>query len=239
MSSILSVSALSHMLASSSSVLPAAQVGLRALGNRHSSILRGLTTSASTQKSTPAATKGGQPTHHDAWSFAPLARELARSAGGFEHRAHWPLSAASGCSLLDATLTSGRGADLSASFGLASYYHARHFSSAVPHSASSTSSSVAPTRQEHTAAIELPANDDPADLSAAAATATTRSWLSATWLARFIPKAQPRVKGMSRKLVLRQINRQIVSRVARRATIGACVVCWGLLGCRTATVAAW
>jgi hypothetical protein len=39
-------------------------------------------------------------------------------------------------------------------------------------------------------------------------------------LASWLPKAQPRLKGFSRKLVLRQVNRKIIARVARRFTIG-------------------
>lgn len=178
---------------------------------------------------TPIAKQQAQPSHgldEDTcvstaftWTFAPLARELTRTAGGFEHRAKWPLD--NGSTLLELHLNGHPAASArsSTAFNFASAY-ARRFST-LPHGPQSVQQSH---KYSSSAAgvIELPEQ-----LQTAAAPAGVLS----AWL----PKAQPRLKGFSRKLVLRQVNRKIIARVARRFTIGIpvlgeCVLrlCWSL-----------
>jgi hypothetical protein len=153
----------------------------------------------------PLSKQRSQPAHEEdntstaySWTFAPFARELTRTAGGFEHRAKWPLS--NGSTLLDLHLdsTSAR----STGFSFASAY-ARRYSS-LPHN----DQTVQPQQSQFSSSagvIELPEQLQ-----------QPTPGVLASWL----PKAQPRLKGLGRKLFLRQVNRKIIARVARRLTIG-------------------
>jgi hypothetical protein len=162
--------------------------------SRSSSFLS-LTAPVPQQRSQPAHEEDNISTAYS-WTFAPYARELTRTAGGFEHRAKWPLS--KGSTLLDLS-TSAR----STGFSFASA-HARRYSCSLPRNGQT----VQPQHSQYSASagvIELPEQlQQPAP------------GVLASWL----PKAQPRLKGFSRKLVLRQVNRKIIARVARRFTIG-------------------
>lgn len=155
-----------------------------------------------------------------AWTFAPLARELTRTAGGFEHRAQWPLGK-NGSTLLDMHINSDGGSATTRSLrsptmalSFASSFASRPYSSLPQQGADYTSAAAAPT-------VELESAEQPQAASSPAV-------LAAAWL----PKAHPRLKGFSRKLVLRQVNRKIIARVARRFTIGIPVLgeflCLGL-----------
>ncbi|WIA30312.1 hypothetical protein OEZ86_000400 [Tetradesmus obliquus] len=137
------------------------------------------------------------------WStFPPELRELSRQAGGFEGPRRYPLGSHGSSMLLDH-------ANLMTTAPL-SYCLVRHHS-VMPRSASQNlaSQSVAlaglqAQQQKHaaTAVLELPSQEAEGVLS--------------KWFA----KTQPRMKGFSRKLALRQVNRKIIARVARRFTIG-------------------
>lgn len=126
------------------------------------------------------------------WTFAPLARELTRTAGGFEHRARWPLT--NGSTLLDMHVNNTNASSSSSFNGLSfSSVYARRYSS-LPHT--SVDAQPTPTQQQHqdfssaAGAIELP--EQPA--SAAAAVTTPPAGLMAVWF----PKAQPRLKVRGR-----------------------------------------
>lgn len=207
LSSSLAVGQLLLASGSGTCLLPAVQHGLRVF-SRTSSFLSLTAPHPLQQQPQQKASSLDQQDVSTAfsWTFAPLARELTREAGGFEHRARWPLGPNSSM-LLDLSLRNGTAQprpSLSSSYA----QMARHYS-VVPHSQQAAPATPQQNRNEHTAsaaAIELPA-----ELQQVAA---------ASWWSSMVPKAQPRVKGLSRKLVLRQINRKIISRVARRATIG-------------------
>jgi hypothetical protein len=132
------------------------------------------------------------------WTFAPLARELTRTAGGFEHRAKWPLD--NGSTMLELHLNSHATSTRSSTAHSFASAYARRFSTLPQGLQAHEYTSAA-------GAIELPEQLP----SAAVPAGVLSAWL---------PKAQPRLKGFSRKLVLRQVNRKIIARVARRFTIG-------------------
>ena len=185
-------------------LLPTAQQALRVF-SRSSSFLS-LTAPKPLEESSPSS----DTTHETVftWTFAPLARELTRTAGGFEHRARWPLQ--HGSTLLDLHLNNSPSAS---SRSLRSSSTAFTFASSFanrPYSSLSKSSEPVHAQQcqEYTSAATL---ELPEQLQQPAAPGVLSAWL---------PKAQPRLKGFSRKLVLRQVNRKIIARVARRFTIG-------------------
>lgn len=195
------LTALSSAVAGSC-VLPAAQQALRVF-SRSSSFL-------SLTAPTPLRKDQAQAAHEDnsssvttafAWTFAPLARELTRTAGGFEHRAQWPLS--NGSTLLDLHLNAADARSMGFSFASA---YARRYST-LHHSAQPVQPQQHQEYASSAGVIELPEQLQ----QPAAATGVLASWF---------PKAQPRLKGFSRKLLLRQVNRKIIARVARRFTIG-------------------
>lgn len=209
------------MLASTSAVagtclLPAAQEALRVFSR--SSSFMSLTAPTPLQKKTTGNNKDASPTSSNtantntafSWTFAPLARELTRSAGGFEQRAHWPVPANGSTLLLDLHLDGGRAACSGSTatgfnFGLA---YARRFSSLPNRAHAQELQQQDKYNTSAAGVIELPE-----ELQQPAA---AQAGLLATWF----PKAQPRLKGFSRKLLLRQVNRKIIARVARRFTIG-------------------
>ncbi|KAF6255174.1 hypothetical protein COO60DRAFT_241500 [Scenedesmus sp. NREL 46B-D3] len=138
------------------------------------------------------------------WSTsAPELRELARQAGGFQGARPFTLSCRGSSLLLNH-------ANVMASPPMS--YCKLRFHSVTPRSASQdlTTRSVAlaglqaQQQQQHAACavLELPTQEAEGALS---------KWFS---------KTQPRIKGFSRKLALRQVNRRIIARVARRFTIG-------------------
>lgn len=207
------------MLASTSAVagtclLPAAQEALRVF-SRSSSFLS-LTAPTPLQKNNKdASPTSSNPANTNntafSWTFAPLARELTRSAGGFEQRAHWPLPANSSTLLLDLHLDGGRAAcsgSTATGFNFGSAY-ARRFSSLPDRTHAQELQQQEKYNTSAAGVIELP--EELQQQPAAA-----QAGLLATWF----PKAQPRLKGFSRKLLLRQVNRKIIARVARRFTIG-------------------
>lgn len=203
----------------SSCVFPAAQHAMRVFARSGS--FMSLTAPKPAQEQPKSATpSGAQDSSFNTaftWTFVPLARELTRTAGGFEHRARWPLQ--NGSSLLDMQLNGSAsarhvGGSSSSSFSFASSF-GRHYSS-LPE----PSQPVQPQQShEYTSAA---AAQLPTELEQPAAPGMLAMWF---------PKAQPRLKGFSRKLVLRQVNRKIIARVARRFTIGIPVLGVCLLWC--------
>jgi hypothetical protein len=207
------------MLASTTSavagtcLLPAAQEALRVF-SRSSSFLSLTAPTPLKQKkqdaSPPTSSSSNDATNTNtafSWTFAPLARELTRSAGGFEQRAHWPLPANGSTLLLDLHLDGARSASPATGFNFGSAY-ARRFSSLPDRTHAQELQQQESYNTSAGGVIELP--EDVQQPAAA------QAGLLATWF----PKAQPRLKGFSRKLLLRQVNRKIIARVARRFTIG-------------------
>lgn len=141
------------------------------------------------------------------WQFPPELRELNRMAGGFAGPRRYPLGVNSCSMLLDHSSLSAMSSSPSSTFVR------QH--SIMPHSqASHLSQSIAVSgalqqQQQHTAAATL-------ELPAEVAQPESRLAVISKWFS----KTQPRMKGFSRKLALRQVNRKIVARVARRFTIG-------------------
>lgn len=132
------------------------------------------------------------------WTFAPLARELSRQAGGFEGERRWPLGTHQSTTLLGLTLSQATSQPSSC--------FVRHHS-IMPRSQQPIIASTVAAQAQHTAAapLELP---------------SALELQQPGVLAQWIGKVKPRMKGFSRKLALRQVNRKIVARVARRFTIG-------------------
>lgn len=183
-------------------MIPTAQHALRVFSRSSSFLSLTAPTPLRKQQPTQSSDQDTSITTAFTWTFAPLARELTRTAGGFEHRARWPLT--NGSTLLDMHVDSSAAARSTSAFSF-DLACARRYSS-VPHSSQQVHPQQSQEYSSSAAAIELPAQ-----MQETAAPGVLSAWL---------PKAQPRLKGFSRKLLLRQVNRKIVARLARRFTIG-------------------
>eukprot|EP00775_Hariotina_reticulata_P010995 gene10995-11149_t len=185
--------ALSGLL--SSSVLPTAFYGMKVF-SRSSSYLHLTAPKPMKQEDAVTQTQDNQAIFQH--TFGPLAHELTRQAGGFEGERRWPLNTHQPATLI--------GMQLSQPTWPTSSCRVRHHS-IVPKSVVPIISSSVIAQTQHTAAGLL----DDVSVSQLEKPNMLQLWVS---------KVKPRMKGYSRKLALRQLNRRVIARVARRFTIG-------------------